>query len=60
MLTRQQARHSIDQNAPELVAAIEPFIDRHDERAQPFVWSKTPKTSSRMPASDQATSGALH
>jgi transposase len=57
ILTKQQVRRGVYHDVPELIAAIEHFIDGHNERAQvtvpgfvgpdfpfppqPFVWTKT-------------------
>jgi hypothetical protein len=39
--TKQQVRRGVYRDVPELIAAIEYFIDGYNERAQPFVWTKT-------------------
>ena len=40
ILTSQQVRRGVDRDVPELIAAIEHFIDRYNQHAQPFVWTK--------------------
>ena len=41
ILTKQQVRRGVYHDVPELIAAIEHFIEGYNERAQPFVWTKT-------------------
>ncbi len=41
ILTNQQIRRGVYHDVPELIAAIEHFIAGYNERAQPFVWTKT-------------------
>jgi hypothetical protein len=41
ILTKQQVRRGIYHDVPELIAAIEHFIDGYNDRVQPFVWTKT-------------------
>ncbi len=41
ILTKQQVRRGVYHDVPELIAAIEMFIEGYNERAQPFVWTKT-------------------
>ena len=41
ILTKQQVRRGVYHDVPELIAAIEHYIDGYNERAQPFVWTKT-------------------
>ena len=41
ILTKQQVRRGVDHDVPELIAAIEHFIAGYNDRAQPFVWTKT-------------------
>ena len=41
ILTRQAIRRGSYASVPELVAAIETFIDGWNERCHPFVWTKT-------------------
>ena len=40
ILTRQQVRRGVDHDLPELIAAIEHFIEGYNQRAQPFVWTR--------------------
>ena len=42
ILTKQQVRRGVYHDVPELIAAIEHFIEGYNERAVPFVWTKTP------------------
>ena len=41
ILTKQQVRRGVYHDVPELIAAIEHFIEGYNQRAQPFVWTKT-------------------
>jgi len=41
ILTSQQVRRGVYHDVPELIAAIEHFIEHYNQRAQPFVWTKT-------------------
>jgi transposase len=41
ILTKQQVRRGIYHDVPELIAAIDTFIEGYNQRAQPFVWTKT-------------------
>ena len=41
ILTKQQVRRGVYHDVPELIAAIEHFIAGYNDRAQPFVWTKT-------------------
>ena len=41
IITRQAIRRGSYASVPELVAAIETFIDGWNERCHPFVWTKT-------------------
>jgi hypothetical protein len=40
-LTNNQLRRGAYQRVPKLKAAIQEFIDAHQEHPQPFVWTKT-------------------
>ncbi len=42
ILTNQHVRRGSYHDVPELIAAIEHFIDHYNQRAQPFLWTKTP------------------
>ena len=41
ILTKQQVRRGVYHDVPELIAAIETFIEGCNRRAQPFLWTKT-------------------
>ena len=41
ILTTQQVRRGVYHDVSELIAAIEAFIKGYNERAQPFLWTKT-------------------
>ena len=41
ILTKQQVRRGVYHDVPELIAAIEHFIEGYNDRAHPFVWTKT-------------------
>ena len=60
ILTKQQVRRGVYHDVPELIAAIEHFIDGYNDRAQPFVWTKTADRSSQKAVKRQATSETLH
>jgi transposase len=60
ILTKQQVRRGVYHDVPELIAAIEHFINGYNERAQPFVWAKTVEQVLAKAIKDQATSGTLH
>ncbi len=53
ILTNQQVRRGVYHDVPELIAAIEHFIDGYNQRAQPFVWTKTPNRSSPKPSNNK-------
>lgn len=36
------SRRGVYHDVPQLIASIEHFIDGYNQRAQPFVWTKTP------------------
>ncbi len=55
----QQVRRGVYHDVPELIAAIEYFIEHYNERAQPFVWTKTPEQILTKTTKQQATSGTL-
>ena len=59
-LTSQQVRRGVYHDVPELIAAIEHFIDGYNQRAQPFVWTKTPEQILARAIKQQPTSGTLH
>ena len=60
ILARQQVRRGVYHDVPELIAAIETFIEGYNERAQPFVWTKTPEDILAKASEQQPTSGTLH
>jgi hypothetical protein len=60
ILTKQQVRRGVYHDVPELIAAIEYFIDGYNERAQPFVWTKTPEQVLAKAVQKQDTSETLH
>ena len=41
MLTTKQIRRGVFRSVPQLNAAIQAFIDAHQENPKPFVWTKT-------------------
>ena len=60
ILTKQQVRRGVYHDVPELIAAIEHFIEGYNERAQPFVWTKTAEHVLARAVKHQATSGTVH
>jgi transposase len=60
ILTNQQVRRGAYHDVPELIAAIEYFIENYNERAKPFIWTKTPQHIITKATKQQATSGTLH
>ncbi len=60
ILTTQQVRRGVYHDVPELIAAIEHFIASYNQRAQPFVWTKTAETILTKATKQQPTSGTLH
>jgi len=60
ILTKQQVRRGVYRDVPELIAAIEYFIDGYNERAQPFVWTKTAEQILAKAVQKQDTSETLH
>ena len=60
ILTRQQVRRGVYHDVPELIAAIETFIEGYNQRAQPFVWTKTAEQVLAKATKQQPTSGTLH
>ena len=60
ILTKQQVRQGVYHDVPELIAAIDHFIAAYNERAQPFVWTKTAEQVLAKAIKAQLTSGALH
>jgi len=60
ILTSQQVRRGVYHDVPELIAAIEHFIDGYNQRAQPFVWTKAADEILAKATKQQPTSGTLH
>jgi hypothetical protein len=60
ILTKQQVRRGVYHDVSELIAAIEHYIDGYNQRAQPFVWTKTADQVLTKATKQQATSGTLH
>ena len=60
ILTTQQVRRGVYHDVPELIAAIEFFIENYNGRAQPFVWTKTAEQVLAKALKEQPTSGTLH
>jgi transposase len=60
ILTSQQVRRGVYHDVPELIAAIEHFIAGYNQRAQPFIWTKTAETILAKATKQQPTSGTLH
>ena len=59
ILTKQQVRRGVYHDVPELIAAIEHFIDGYNERAQPFIWTKTADQILNKAVKQQDTSDAV-
>ena len=60
ILTSQQVRRGVYHDVPELIAAIEHYIAGYNQRAQPFVWTKTADAILAKAIKQQPTSGTLH
>jgi transposase len=60
ILTSQRVRRGVYRDVPELIAAIEHFIAGYNERAQPFVWTKTADEVLAKAIKHQPTSGTEH
>jgi transposase len=60
ILTKQQVRRGVYHDVPELIAAIKFFIEGYNQRAQPFIWTKTPDQILAKAIKQQPTSGTLH
>jgi transposase len=60
ILTKQQVRRGVYHDVPELIAAIEHFIEGYNGRAEPFVWTKTAEQVLAKAVKHHATSGTLH
>lgn len=60
ILTKQQVRRGVYHDVPELIAAIEHFIDGYNQRAQPFVWTRTADQVLAKAIQKKDTSETLH
>jgi transposase len=60
ILTTQQVRRGAYHDVSELIAAIEYYIENYNQRALPFVWTKTPDQILTKAVKQQPTSGTLH
>jgi transposase len=60
ILTSQQVRRGVYHNVPELIAAIDFYIEHYNQRAQPFVWTKTADAILAKAVKQQPTSRTLH
>jgi transposase len=60
ILTKQQVRRGVYHDVPELIAAIKHFIEGYNERAQPFLWTKTADQVLTKAIKQQPNSGTLH
>ena len=60
IITRQAIRRGTFTSVKELITAIEAFIDGWNERAEPFVWTKTADESSPKAKPRQKTSNTRH
>jgi hypothetical protein len=60
ILTNQQVRRGVYHDVTGPTAAIDYFIKNYNERAQHFVWTKTPEHIINKATKQQTTSGTLH
>jgi len=60
ILTRQQVRRGSYASVGDLITAIDRFVAGYNERAQPFVWTKTPEQVLAKAVEQQATSETEH
>ncbi len=60
ILTRQQVRRGSYATVADLIAAIQRYIDGYNQRANPFVWTKTPEQVLAKAINLQATSETEH
>jgi hypothetical protein len=58
--TKQQVRRGVYHDVPEVIEAIKHFIQGYNERAQPFVWTKTAEQILAKATQQQDTSETLH
>jgi len=56
----RSGKGGIYHDVPELIAAIETFIEGHNRCAQPFLWTKTAEDILIKAAEQQPTSETLH
>jgi hypothetical protein len=56
----QQVRRGVYHDVSELIAAIKHFIEGYNERAQPFLWTKTADQVLAKAIKQQPNSGTLH
>jgi hypothetical protein len=55
----QQVRRGVYHDVPELIAAIDYFIENYYDRAKPLIWTKTPEHIMTKATKQQATSRTL-
>ena len=60
ILTKQQVRRGVYHDVPELIAAIKHYIAGYNNRARPFIWTKTPEQILAKAVKRQDTSETLH
>jgi transposase len=60
ILTRQQVRRGSYGTVADLIAAIQRYIEGYNQRAKPFVWTKTPEHVLAKAIHPQATSETEH
>lgn len=60
ILTRQQVRRGSYDSVPELISAIKHFAANWNDRACPFVWTKTADEIIAKATKQQTTSGTEH
>ena len=58
--SRQQVRRGSYATVADLIAAIQRYIDGYNQRANPFVWTKTPEQVLAKAINPQATSETEH
>jgi hypothetical protein len=59
ILNKQQVHRGVYHDVPELIAAIEQYIDGYNHRAQPFVWTRPPIRSSPRPTKHNPLKGSV-
>lgn len=59
ILSRQYLKSATHASVDELITAIKRFIDSYNQRAKPFIWTKTPEQILTK-AKPQDTSGTVH